>query len=660
MRGTTDLEAELAAIGQRNNMRSLGLLERYGPKPVEPECSTSLNDSEQMARDLDVKDWDAVDTDNWRPEGEDGDDWKPKDAPVQEVKAAAPAVARPVGLSTLSKMDIFGSSLDMSGLFTKGATSAAPVKQQLASETMTATLTEALLRQHTREINEQQMFQSSIAQWREDVQKHGVLSTAPIQPVILGDAGQRWNLQRWNRKMAGLHGEEQVAEDEAERAAQGRVLFRPVQGAAALPSGRPGRAIFASARRAISIRRELSMRSHAHGRVRPQTVRVQAPLKITTAIPLDPMAQTRAQKEEAARETEKLAREAARRAARRAAARAAAINAAKQAEDDAARMVREQEQAAAEDDAQRVAQVARRAAVAREAAQAARRKRQPMFNVPTPEPGKEPTRTSMLPKKVSSSGTSESGRSTSASSRPASQRTNTQSPRTQRSATPAYSEKGSTRSSPGAIQARRKRPQSASRLGQSQSQRGATTASPLGKAVAPSITGAVVSATPPLAPPSQPSQPSTQLTPGMAAAAAAAKAKSAAAVSTGASGENTPTGGAPYPPPLILNGGAPAQIPLPPAPTAATGSQNMPPVLTAAAHAVISSSAPSPATVSAGSKAGHGKTPLAESVLQPAQAVYVPAQRLSIGEANKAGGRKPPGGLSSPILTRPVSASVQA
>jgi hypothetical protein len=28
MRGTTDLEAELAAIGQRNNMRSLGLLER--------------------------------------------------------------------------------------------------------------------------------------------------------------------------------------------------------------------------------------------------------------------------------------------------------------------------------------------------------------------------------------------------------------------------------------------------------------------------------------------------------------------------------------------------------------------------------------------------------------------------------------------------------
>ena len=185
MRGTTDLEAELAAIGQRNNMRSLGLLERYGPKPVEPECSTSLNDSEQMARDLDVKDWDAVDTDNWRPEGEDGDDWKPKDAPVQEVKASAPAVARPVGLSTLSKMDIFGSSLDMSGLFTKGATSAAPVKQQLASETMTATLTEALLRQHTREINEQQMFQSSIAQWREDVQKHGVLSTAPIQPVIL-------------------------------------------------------------------------------------------------------------------------------------------------------------------------------------------------------------------------------------------------------------------------------------------------------------------------------------------------------------------------------------------------------------------------------------------------------------------------------------------
>ena len=86
----------------------------------------------------------------------------------------------------------------------------------------------------------------------------------------------------------------------------------------------------------------------------------------------------------------------------------------------------------------------------------------------------------------------------------------------------------------------------------------------------------------------------------------------------------------------------------------------MPPVPTAAAHAVISSSAPSPATVSAGSKAGHGKTPLAESVLQPTQAVYVPAQRLSIGEANKAGGRKPPAGLSSPILTRPVGASIQA
>ncbi len=650
------LEAELAAIGQRNNVRSLGLLERYGPKPVEPECSTSLNDSEQMANDLDVKDWDAVDTDGWRPEGEETDDWRPKDAPVSTAASMGKAG---------------GASLDSSGLFTKGVPAVAPIKQQQPTEVVSF-LTEAILAQHTREINEQQMFQSSIAQWREGAEKHG---TVLAQPVVLGNDGQGWN-----RKMAGLHGEDQVAEDEAERAAQGRVLFRPVQGAAALPSGRPGRAIFQSARRAISIRRDLSMRSHGHGRVRPQTVRVAAPIK-TGVTNLD-VAQTRAQKEEAAREAEKLAREAARRAARRAAARAAALNAAKQAEEDAARIAREQEQEQADADAQRVAQVARRAAVAREAAQAARRKRQPIFNVDEKD---SKTRASRLPKSSGASASANASGSTTnqPSSRPTSQRTNTQSPRTQRSVTPALSEKGSTRSSPGTMHpaSRRKRLGSGAQPGSrlmSQSHRGANASSPepvLRKASAQSSSsgGAAAPATPPAPPTPPPSQPSqSQLTPGMAAAnaaAAAAKAKPAAAVPTGAPAfaDPSPTGAPCPPPPLPLNGSGPSQLALPPAPAVAVGGP-LPLVPTAAvpgtaAHVASSSSLTSPATLSAASKGGHGPASTAERV-------YVPAQRLSTSDASgtptggggskagaaKAGGRKPPGGVAGGVSS-PIAAS---
>ena len=182
--------------------------------------------------------------------------------------------------------------------------------------------------------------------------------------------------------MAGLHGEEEGPLDDAERVA---VRRRNLCFAAPQPSGRAPRAglpIFQSARRALSIRRNLSNRDHHDSvRRRPATVRVNGappPLSKGGAPKVDV---SKMSKEEAAREGEKLAREAARRAARRAATRAAALKAAKEAEEaehlENERIAQEQ----VEMDAQRVAQVARRAAVAREAAQAARRRRQPVFNV---------------------------------------------------------------------------------------------------------------------------------------------------------------------------------------------------------------------------------------------------------------------------------------
>jgi hypothetical protein len=180
-------------------------------------------------------------------------------------------------------------------------------------------------------------------------------------------------------KMHGLHGEEQGPIDDAERAAVGR---RNCSWAAPPISGRLARggAIFQSARRALSIRRNLSGRDyHDAVRRRPATVRVSAPNpKELASKTVD---RSKMSKEEMARENEKLAREAARRAARRAATRAAAIKAAKEAEEaeliENERLAQEQLEA----DTMRVQQVARRAAVAREAAQAARRRRQPVFNV---------------------------------------------------------------------------------------------------------------------------------------------------------------------------------------------------------------------------------------------------------------------------------------
>ena len=643
------LQEDLAALNQRNNIRSSGLLERYGPKPIEVECSTSLNDSEQMANDLDVKDWDAVDTDGWRPEGEENDEWRPKDAPV----AASPISLKPVGMGD-------------SGLFSKGAE--APPKQHRELEVVSY-LTDAILAHHTRNVDEQRTFQSNIQQWREGAgmtnQKNGVPPPAPAQ-ALGNEGGGRWTA---NAKMAGLHGEDQAPEDEAERAAQGRVLFRPVQGAPALPSGRPGRAgggIFQSARRAISIRRDLSMRSHGHGRMRPQTVRVAAPLKASN--PNLDVAQTRAQKEEAARESEKLAREAARRAARRAAARAAALNAAKQAEEDAARAAREAEQEQADADAQRVAQVARRAAVAREAAQAARRKRQPIFNVDEKDK-LEKTRPSRLPKSP--------GTTSQPSSRPASQRTNTQSPRTQRSVTAAASEKGSTRSSPSPHAAsRRKRMANSERGGSrlrtheahsaTQSHRPASSPEPMqrrdGRHSSAATPAAAAAAT-------QQQQ--------HAAASSSSQPKSASTSTTATSADATPTG-APCPPPPLPLGGAPtAPPPMPLAPAAAVS--GVPPVPLAAAPLAAATLASAPVAAATGNSSSTLASPAPLSTptkgggghMAGDQRVYLPAQRLNVSavtaEANgaptggtggksgaaKAGGRKPGammgGGVSSPI-----------
>ena len=440
----------LAALQPRQNFGnnfSRGLLERYGPPKKEPEMelgSTSLNDSEQMANELNVADWEIKTEDDWRPEGETGDDWKP--IPVEPSRGRSKPSS-----SSLSSLD------PGSGLFSKGQ--AALPKPDLVQVNF---LTEGILAQHTKE----QSFEARMQEWR-----HGAIARGEAihsaAPAVIVPGG-------WTTKMAGLQGEDQAPEDDAERAAASRVLFRPVAGAAALPSGRQRNSggIFQSARRAISIRRDLSMRSHGRRPI-PQTVRVAAPVKTGAAI----VPQTKAEKEEAAREAEKLAREAARRAARRAAARAAALNAAKQAEDDAARAAREAEQEQADADAQRVAQVARRAAVAREAAQAARRKRQPIFQIEEKAPRVR------AGKGAGSTGTSAT--TTQPGSRPSSQRTNTQSPRTQRSVTAgesryAISEKGSTRSSPGPS-TRKKRPAIYSQGGQramSQSHRSSSSPDP--------------------------------------------------------------------------------------------------------------------------------------------------------------------------------------
>ena len=432
------------------NRLSRGLLERYGPKaqPVADE-STSLNDSEQMANDLNVADW-VSDEGTWRPEGEEGDDWKPKEL-------AAPA-AHP----------ITGRAPKGGELFSKEKAAAPPAHIQVNF------LTEGILAQHTRE----QSYEARMAEWRDGAAARGEIQQQRRQQAAAAGAPAADNAGKGGHsvfmaKMHGLHGEDTAPEDDAERAAVGRVLFRPVAGAAALPSGRPngrGGGIFQSARRAISIRRDLSMRSHGQHRLRPQTVRVAAPLKVQNAQTVA-VAQTKAEKEEAAREAEKLAREAARRAARRAAARAAALNAAKQAEEDAARAAREAEQEQADADAQRVAQVARRAAVAREAAQAARRKRQPIFNIDEKDGGG---------RRVRGAKGNTSPQPNQPSSRPTSQRTNTQSPRTQRSQTAAMSEKGSTRSSPGSSNPahRRKKTYSTGGRALSHSHRGSSSPDP--------------------------------------------------------------------------------------------------------------------------------------------------------------------------------------
>ena len=412
---------DITVPGNSRPRFSNGLMDRYGPAKPPPELgSTSLNDSEQMANDLNVADWDNSGDADWRPEGETSDDWRPKDSPTRAPGGGHFGASSSVDAET--------------GLFSKP-----PAPRERERELVQVNyLTDAILAQHT----QAQSFEVRMNQWRDGAASRGERLMNVAQGANDG--------QGWNKKMAGLHGEDQAPEDDAERAAQGRVLFRPVAGAAALPSGRIGRnggGLFQSARRAISIRRDLSMRSHGQHRLRPQTVRVSAPLK-PAAPSTSPGPQTKAEREEAARETEKLAREAARRAARRAAARAAALNAAKQAEEDAARAAREAEQEQADADAQRIAQVARRAAVAREAAQAARRKRQPVFNIDEKDPGARRVRG----QKAQGTG----GLTSQPSSRPTSQRTNTQSPRTQRSVTAALSEKGSTRSSPG-TGARRKK-----------------------------------------------------------------------------------------------------------------------------------------------------------------------------------------------------------
>ena len=183
-------------------------------------------------------------------------------------------------------------------------------------------------------------------------------------------------------KMAGLHGEEEGPLDDAERVA---VRRRNLCFAAPQPSGRAPRAglpIFQSARRALSIRRNLSNRDHHDSvRRRPATVRVNGappPLSKGGALKVDV---SKMSKEEAAREGEKLAREAARRAARRAATRAPRSRRPRRRRRRSTWRTSAIAQEQVEMDAQRVAQVARRAAVAREAAQAARRRRQPVFNV---------------------------------------------------------------------------------------------------------------------------------------------------------------------------------------------------------------------------------------------------------------------------------------
>lgn len=294
-------------------------------------------------------------------------------------------------------------------------------------------------------------------------------------------------------KMAGLHGEEQGPVDDAERAAVGRrnCSFMAQQSGRREPGRHVGGVIFQSARRALSIRRQMSNRDHDTIRRRPATVRV-APTLPKDLVTKSPVDRSKLSKEEMAKEAEKLAREAARRAARRAATRAAALKAAREAEEaetlENERVAQEQ----LEMDAARVAQVARRAAVAREAAQAARRKRQPIFNV-------DHERSPVRVKKDSSGGGGAGGGGGGSASAPASERGITSptrrgampfDPPTQRSTAgshagtqrsqrsqmgmqPAPSEKGSIRSTPGSsTNVMRRKQQVASRRGmQSQSHR---------------------------------------------------------------------------------------------------------------------------------------------------------------------------------------------
>ena len=75
-------------------------------------------------------------------------------------------------------------------------------------------------------------------------------------------------------KMAGLHGEEQGPVDDAERAAVGRrnCSFMAQQSGRREPGRHVGGVIFQSARRALSIRRQMSNRDHDTIRRRPATV----------------------------------------------------------------------------------------------------------------------------------------------------------------------------------------------------------------------------------------------------------------------------------------------------------------------------------------------------------------------------------------------------
>ena len=460
-------EAKKRAFMPSYDLRTQAWIMQNGP-PERHLPSEGSDDSERQAADLNVDDW-KEDAAEWKPEGEEGDNWKPPPAyvPPSPPKASPPkgkggrrtpppttsvlrgpsdgaadggagAAAGEGGEGAAGAEDGVADGADAGTAATpprddgrpKPIVMPPPQKNVVQVQFLTAEILAWHTEQQSAKYKEPMKAWNDrgAARWASNIVKptDGARGTGNVDP---------------RSKMHGLHGEEQGPVDDAERAAVGRrnCTWAPQA------SGRPSRAgaLYASARRAMSIRRNLSNRDHHDSiRRRPATVRVSTPLPKDVKRP--DIDRSKMSKEELARETEKLAREAARRAARRAAARAAALKAAKEAEE--AELL-ENERVAAEQmeaDAQRVAQVARRAAVAREAAQAARRRRQPIFNVPQDKA----TATRGAKKEAAGVPGSERG-STSPSQRgkpndaPATQRS-------QRSVGPPPSEKGSIRSTPGA------------------------------------------------------------------------------------------------------------------------------------------------------------------------------------------------------------------